>query len=95
MARRSKPPGSTSAGGWGTAHQKLRADYQRRMDAGEQFTCWRCGHLLQPGMLWHLGHDDVDRSIYRGPEHVGRECPMGGNTATYKRRATPLRRWNL
>lgn len=95
MARRSKPSGSTSAGGWGTAHQKLRAGYVQRMAQGEQFNCWRCGRWINPAMPWDLGHDDMDRSITRGPEHRGRECPMGGNRATYKRRVTKLRRWNL
>lgn len=94
MARRSKPPGSTSAGGWGTAHQKLRADYVQRMAQGEQFNCWRCGYPVNPE-AFDLGHDDHDRTQYRGPEHRGRECPMGGNRATYKRRVTQLRRWNL
>jgi len=44
------------------------------MDAGEVFRCWRCGELIRPGQPWHLGHDDYDRTKYRGPEHRGREC---------------------
>jgi hypothetical protein len=95
MARRPKPPGSTTAGGWGAKHQALRAEYVKRMAQGEQFNCWRCGLWINPAMPWHLGHDDHDRTQYRGPEHRGRECPMGGNTATYKRRVTQLRRWQL
>jgi hypothetical protein len=31
--------------------------------------CWRCGRLIVPGSVWNLGHDDHDRSVYRGPEH--------------------------
>ena len=27
--------------------------------------------MLRPGMKWHLGHDDNDRRVYRGPECVG------------------------
>lgn len=87
--------GSTAARGYGRAHQVLRADYQKRMDAGEQFSCWRCGMMLDPNVPWELGHDDYDRSIYRGPEHRGRECPQGGNRATAGRRSKKLRRWQL
>jgi hypothetical protein len=31
--------------------------------------CWRCGERILPGAKWDLGHDDLDRSITRGPEH--------------------------
>jgi hypothetical protein len=95
MARRPKPPGSTTKGGWGAKHQTLRAGYVARMAAGEQFMCWRCGGWINPALPWDLGHDDHDRTITRGPEHRGRECPQGGNRATYKRRVTHLRRWQL
>jgi energy-coupling factor transporter ATP-binding protein EcfA2 len=87
--------GSTTARGYGSGHRKLRAHYQRRMDRGERFDCWRCGGRLDPNR-WDLGHDEDDRSKYRGPEHVGRDCPAGGNRATAGRRtAKPMqpRRW--
>lgn len=32
--------------------------------------CWRCKRYLPPGSPVHAGHDDHDRTIYRGPE-----CP--------------------
>lgn len=50
------------------AHTKLRRQWQQRMDAGEHVNCWRCGHPINP-RDWHLGHDDADRTKYRGPEH--------------------------
>jgi hypothetical protein len=54
------------------------------MDAGERFTCWRCAEQGRPHDVdptnWHLGHDDLDRTKYRGPE-----CPAG-NQATAGRR---------
>lgn len=88
--------GSTTARGYGHQHQKLRAEYKQRMAKGEQFTCWRCGLLVDPSMPWDLGHDDHDRSIYRGPEHRGRECPQRGNRATTGRRTrTAVKRWAL
>lgn len=64
---RDKARGSSSARGYGDAHQALRAGYQRRMDQGEKFSCWRCGDPIDP-QRWHLGHDDHDRTVYRGPE---------------------------
>jgi hypothetical protein len=32
--------------------------------------CWRCGYAIAPDEPWDLGHDDEDRTRYRGPEHV-------------------------
>lgn len=65
--------GTSTERGYGTTHQRLRARYQRRMDAGETFTCWRCEakgtpHLVDP-RSWDLGHDG---GVHRGPE-----CPAG------------------
>jgi hypothetical protein len=50
-------------------HKARRAAGQRQVDAGVAY-CWRCGAWLPPGQVWHLGHDDEDRTVYRGPE-----CP--------------------
>ncbi len=61
--------GTRQQRGYGADHDRLRADYQRRMDEGETFDCWRCGDPIDPAH-WHLGHDDDDRTRYRGPE-----CP--------------------
>lgn len=54
---------------YGYRHRQLRAQWKQRVDAGE-VTCWRCGQLVQPGSAWDLGHDDEDRTKYRGPEHT-------------------------
>lgn len=61
--------GSRQQRGYDQHHDALRRSWQRRLDAGEQVDCWRCGRRIDPGN-WHLGHDDDDRSVYRGPE-----CP--------------------
>jgi hypothetical protein len=60
----------TSDGGYGWDHQRLRESLRPAVEAGE-VDCWRCGLRIEPGSLWDLGHDDRDRSVYRGPEHRG------------------------
>ena len=69
--QRDKARGTRQQRGYDAEHDALRREYQRRMDDGETFTCWRpdCGRPIDP-THWHLGHDDHDRSTYRGPE-----CP--------------------
>ena len=62
---------STTQRGYGHGHQQIRAHYQAIIDSGEAVYCWRpdCGRQLY-GTDWHLGHDDNDRTIYRGPECI-------------------------
>ena len=72
---RDKARGTRQERGYDSAHDRRRAAYQALMNRGETFHCWRCGDLIDPH-VWHLGHDDDDRSRYRGPECV--PC----NTAT-------------
>jgi hypothetical protein len=77
--------GTTSERGYGAKHRRLRADWQSRIDAGERVVCWRCDeagepHLILPGEPFDLGHDDLDRTKWRGPE-----CPSG-NRATAGRK---------
>lgn len=79
-----KARGTRQERGYDAAHDRLRAQYQHRMDEGETFTCWRCAErgvvtVLDP-TRWQLGHDDSDRDKYRGPECI--PC----NTATAGRR---------
>ena len=62
--------GATVERGYGAAHKKLRARTQLDVDAGRAY-CWRCTKPIAPGTNWDLGHDDDDRTRYRGPEHVG------------------------
>lgn len=51
-----------------TAYKAAKRAGQHQVDTGRAH-CWRCGNPIPPGSLWHLGHDDHDRSIIRGPEH--------------------------
>lgn len=86
MARRSgwnPPRGKTSARGYGAAHQALRKQWQPQVEAGE-VRCWRCGNTIIPGTPWHLGHDDQDRHLYRGPEH--KKCNLVGASQEAHRR---------
>ena len=68
--------GSSTARGYGSRHQRIRAEWQRRMDAGETVICWRCETKGQPHPIdptsWDLGHE--------GGEHRGPEC-VAGNRA--------------
>jgi hypothetical protein len=53
--------------------------------------CWRCGQpISDPPRRVHLGHDDDDRTIYRGPEHAS--CNTASAQAAQNRsRAAPGR----
>lgn len=84
--------GSTTARGYGHKHQQDRKRWAPVVKAGKA-RCRRCGQPIAPGARWDLGHDDHDRTKPTSPEHVGRECPAGGNRATagrqQKRRTRP------
>jgi hypothetical protein len=62
---------------YGWPHRRLRARINRQVQAGNA-VCWRCGLPIEPGSPWHLGHDDIDRSIYRGAEHAGCNLAAAG-----------------
>ena len=78
--------GTTQERGYGARHEALRVKWAPIVERGEG-VCWRCERAIDPAGGWHLGHDDDDRSIYRGPEHV--DCNLGkGQGGTRWRRAT-------
>jgi hypothetical protein len=68
---RDRARGTRQARGYDAAHDATRAMWQARIDAGKPITCWRpdCTTVLT-GRAWHLGHDDHDRGITRGPECI-------------------------
>ena len=61
--------GSSTQRGYGHAHQATRAQWAPLVATGH-VRCWRCRRHIDAGEPWDLGHDDVDRSRYRGPEHA-------------------------
>lgn len=80
---RDKARGTRQERGYDADHDRLRAEWQRKLDAGLVAFCWRCKRTRIDPRNWHLGHDDADRSLYRGPE-----CPPC-NLATAGRRISP------
>ena len=64
-----KARGTRQERGYDAAHDQLRAKWQRRLDDGLVVHCWRCGDQVDP-TNWTLGHCDIDRTKYHGPE-----CP--------------------
>jgi hypothetical protein len=66
--------GTTTQRGYGRDHRRLRARWAQRILSGEDVRCWRCRTPIRPGDDWHLGHDDHDRTLYRGPECEACNC---------------------
>jgi hypothetical protein len=63
--------------GYDSEHVRLRRQLAPQVALG-QTECWRCGRVIAPGEPWDLGHDDRDRSLYRGPEHEWCNRRAGG-----------------
>lgn len=59
---------STTARGYGAEHQRARRAWAPVVAAG-LVDCWRCGERIPADAPWDLGHDDLDRTMHRGPEH--------------------------
>jgi hypothetical protein len=78
----SSPHLSTTKRGYGTAHQAARRRLEPLVAAG-MLECARCGKSIGPGSPWDLGHDDIDRSKYTGPEH--RKCNRETTTRRMRR----------
>ena len=81
--------GTRQERGYDAQYDAERKGYQRRMDEGETFSCWRCEELGQPHDVdphdWHLGHDNADRSVIRGPQ-----CPASNLRDAGTPRVPPL-----
>jgi hypothetical protein len=55
-------------------HRQIRRALVPSIVAGAGI-CARCGEPIEPGEAWDLGHDDIDRRLYSGPEHA--RCNRG------------------
>jgi len=64
-----KARGTKRERGYDAAFYAMRRAFEPEVAAG-QARCWRCKEPIAPGSQWHLGHDDNDRAIIKGPE-----CP--------------------
>ena len=66
--------------GYDRDYWRARARAKRAVDAGG-VTCWRCGQPIEPDSNWHMGHDDEDRTILRGPEHASCNLSAAGRAS--------------
>ena len=64
-----KARGTRQERGYGAEHERKRKAWLPKVAAGK-VNCWRCLKRISPLEPWDLGHDDHDRTIWRGPEHV-------------------------
>jgi hypothetical protein len=70
-----KARGTRQQRGYTAEHDREARAWRERVARGELVKCWRCGKPITDPSDLHLGHDDLDRSITRGPEH-GRACNL-------------------
>lgn len=72
--------GTRQQRGYDAEHQRKRRISAAMVAAGRG-QCWRCGLPIAPGEAFDLGHDDHDRTKYRGPEHPYCNRSAGGRSA--------------
>lgn len=82
-----QPRPNTTQRGYGAEHQRLRRQYVDQLREGEVLECWRCFGPIYDEADMHVGHDDHDRSITRGPEH--RLCNLQAGADKANGRLTP------
>jgi hypothetical protein len=80
MVTYEKSRGTKAERGYGKDFQSDRKVWVRMVATGE-VNCWRCLGPIYPGAPFHLGHDDNDRSIIRGPEHPRCNLSAAGKSA--------------
>lgn len=70
--------GTKTERGYGKEFQAERKVWVRMVAEGV-VNCWRCLKLIPPDGDFHLGHDENDRTVIRGPE-----CPSCNLSAAGK-----------
>lgn len=55
---------------YGRPHRRMRALLLERLRREGVLFCWRCSGEIVVATDLHVGHDDWDLSVTRGPEHV-------------------------
>lgn len=66
---------------YGYDHQQTRAALVAQLGRDGYLTCWRCSEKIHAADDMHVGHDDFDRSITRGPEHKACNLRAAGLSA--------------
>lgn len=82
--------GTPAERGYGYRHRETRRRWEQRVRAGG-VTCWRCRQAISPDDPWDLGHDDHDRTRYRGPEH--RHCNRSAGGQAKRRGSWQVPQW--
>ena len=72
---RDRARGTRQERGYDADHDREAKRWRDAVRRGELVTCWRCGDPITDPNDCHLGHDDHDRRVTRGPEH-GRSCNL-------------------
>jgi hypothetical protein len=89
---------STTARGYGRAHQLQRAKWQTTVNAGlahcHAKLCLMPTRWIEPGSTWDLGHTE-DRTAWTGPEHTRCNRSEGSHRYWQRRARRPPRRWAL
>jgi hypothetical protein len=92
--------GTTAQRGYGNLHRRTRLAYLAHLRDNPGLPCWRCGQPMyyEDRANLDLGHDDNNRSVYRGLEHAGRcnrsaAATKGNRARGHTEHAHAPRRW--
>lgn len=78
---RDRARGTRQQRGYDASHDAIRRMLVRKLSAGQDLTCWRCGQPIRTEAELHVGHDDHDRSITRGAEHAACNLAAAGRSS--------------
>lgn len=80
--------GSAHARGYDRGHRALHDRWATRIERGDIVHCWRCRTQITRVADLHIGHDDDDRRITRGPEHAKCNLAAAGRASHTPREVT-------